>query len=74
MPTLGRRTVKSLDREARQITLEDPAGDRVLKLSPRVKIETPAGPARIEDIRPKAVSCGLSPDRTTAEILVVLEQ
>jgi hypothetical protein len=73
MPTLGRRLVKRFDAETRQLVLDDPDGDKVLTLAPNVKVQTPAGTGKLDDIRPKAnVSCGLSPDRKLVELVRVL--
>jgi hypothetical protein len=73
MPFLGRRTLKAFDAGRRRLVLEDADGERVLELSERAKVRTPAGPGRVEDLRPGlAVSCGLSPDRRRLELVQVL--
>jgi len=73
LPVLGRRVVKALDRERRQLTLEDPEGDKVLRVAPHVKVLTARGPGALAQVRPQAVvRCALSPDRRTAEVIHVV--
>jgi hypothetical protein len=72
MPILGRRTVKAVDRERGEITVEGIDGERTVKLAPRTRIVTAQGPAELEALAQKSVTVGLSPDRTTAEILTVV--
>ena len=70
MPTLGKRTVKAFDEAQGRLVLEDPEGDKVLRLSPHLRVRTAAGAGRREDLRPgAAVSCGLSPDRRSVEVV-----
>lgn len=71
-PILGRRNVKAVDASRGEMTLEDGDGDRVLKITPHTKILTARGPAGLEAVHRKAVTCALSPDRTTAEVVSVL--
>jgi hypothetical protein len=75
MPTLARRTVKAFDAGQRRLVLEDVEGEKVVTLSPGVKVQTAAGAGRVEDIRPGVgVSCGLSPDRRLVELVRVWEK
>jgi hypothetical protein len=70
MPTLGKRTVKAFDATQRRLVLEDAAGDKELRLSPRLKVRTADGAGRQDEIRPGlVVSCGLSPDRRSVEVV-----
>lgn len=70
MPTLGKRTVKAIDPAQGHLVLEGPEGDKVLRLSPHLKVRTSAGAGRREDIRHgTVVSCGLSPDRRSVEVV-----
>jgi hypothetical protein len=60
MPVLARRQVKSLDRERRTLTILDNDVERVLALSPRVKVLSPRGAGKLEDVVPGLiVDCGL---------------
>jgi hypothetical protein len=72
MPVLARRQVKSLDRERRTLTILDNDVERVLALSPRVKVLSPRGAGKLEDVVPGLiVDCGLHADRQQIEVLVV---
>ena len=73
MPVLGRRVVKAVDHQRRAFTVEDPDGDRVLKVSRHTRVLTADGPGTLAAVQPAvAVSCGLSPDRQTAEVVHIL--
>jgi hypothetical protein len=73
MPILGRRTVKAVDRERGQITIDGIEGERTVKLAPRTRIMAAQGaPASLDAIAQKSVTVGLSPDRTTAEIISIV--
>lgn len=75
MPVLARRTVKALDLEKRRLTILENDVERVLTLSPKVKILGPSGPGKLEAVVPDAiVDCGLSPDRKEIEVLAVPSQ
>ncbi len=72
MPLLVRREVKALDQENRNLTILENDVERVLALSPRVKVLSPRGAGKLDDIVPGAiVDCGLNPDRKQIEVLVV---
>lgn len=76
MPILGRRVVKSIDRERKLLTLVDAdGGARTLTLAPKVSVRTAKGLAKIEDVVPSvAVTCALSADRKTAEVIHIVEK
>lgn len=75
MPLLARRTVKALDLKKGSLTILENEVEKVLKLSPKVKVLGPAGPGKMADVVPDiSVDCGLHPDRHHIELLVVPSQ
>jgi hypothetical protein len=75
MPLLARRTVKALDPEKGSLTIVENEVEKVLTLSPKVKVLGPAGPGKLADVVPgMSVDCGLHPDRKHVELLVAPSQ
>lgn len=71
MPILGKRVAKALDRERRQLVIEDVDGERTLTLASHLKVVAADG-VGLDQLEPQSVvGCGLSPDRKTVEVLRV---
>jgi hypothetical protein len=72
MPFLAKRTVKELDPQKRRLVLEDGEDDKVLDLTPHVKVQNSKGPGQLKDIQVGTkVSCLLSPDRKSVEMMQI---
>ncbi len=70
MPILVQRKVKDFDRKTGRITIFDDDLERVLTVTPRVKVLSEGGTKTLDDIQPGViVDCGLHPDRKQIELL-----
>lgn len=76
MPILGKRVVKAIDRERKLLTLADADGGvRTLLISPKISVRTAKANAKIEDVLPSmVVTCALSADRRTVEVITIVEK